>query len=643
MKQTVISKTLRLKAIVRHWSLAAFLLLVGCSSAQKVELSSLVITSSDSGVHAIGEKHFRLDGKKGRFTANIGVDDSIAKNASVIFYAFTNKGIAFNSGEMRKGDAPQYVDIDLKGVTELCLFIEGASKHVDHAKWTDAHFTVKTPPIALKSEPEPRYILTPSPLPAPRINGAKITGASSGKPFLFAIAASGERPMTFDAENLPTGLTLNRDNGIITGSCAQAGNYPVTITATNSRGVCRDMLEIVIGGGLALTPHMGWNSWYIYQTDVTQKLMEKSAQAMYEEGLVNFGYTFVNIDDGWEVKADSDDPVIGGPVRNPDGTIRTNKNFPNMKGLADYIHKLGMKAGLYSSPGPTTCGYYTGSYKHEAQDVKTYADWGFDFLKYDWCYYGNEVKSWKPDGGYLQEELEKPYRLIGKHIREANRDIILNMCQYGIGEVWKWGKEVGGNSWRTTGDLGFSTKDNVTNMFRIGFFQEQIRDYSGPDGWNDPDYLLFGNIYDWEKKAIVPSPYSPSEHYTCMTLWCMLSAPLIFSGEIIGIDDFTKNILCNAEVIDIDQDKSGKPGYCVNKKDMIEIWKKDLHDGNTAIAIFNKRPMETSVTVDWKALGYEDTYQVRDLWRQVDLGKTSSVKSFDISRHGCVMLKMKKE
>ena len=486
--------------------------------------------------------------------------------------------------------------------------------------------------LILKEEEE-RYILTPPPSRAPRINGAKIVGASAGKPFLFTIATSGERPMKFEVAGLPEGLALDKEKGVISGACRSEGRYPVAVAAVNRFGVCRDTIEMVIGEGLALTPHMGWNSWYIYATGVTQEIMEKSAQAMYDAGLVNFGYSFVNIDDGWEIKAGSDDPVTGGPERNPDGTIRTNKHFPDMKRLTAYIHNLGLKAGLYSSPGRTTCGGYAGSYGYEALDIKTFADWGFDFLKYDWCSYGKIAKSQEID------ELQKPYRLISRLIRESERDIILNMCQYGMGDVWKWGKEVGGQSWRTTGDIG-DTRNLLASMFRIGFFQEQLKDYSGPGGWNDPDYLLFGDIYDWDKKVQRPSPYSPSEHYTCMTLWCMMSAPLIFSGNMTTLDDFTKNILCNAEVIDVNQDKLGKQGYSIYNRDMIEIWKKDLADGNTAIAIFNKKPAAAMVHVDWKELGYQGDYRVRDLWRQTDLGNLSDVKSFDIPEHGCAMLKL---
>jgi alpha-galactosidase len=591
------------------------------------------------GTHAGSEAHIRLDGRKGRFAASVGVDDHAGGDGSVVFYAFTNRGVAFRSGVMHRGDAPEHLDIDLTGVTDLYLVADPTSDSNthDHADWVDATFTVQTLPAIVAGEPEERYILTPPPAAAPRINGAKITGASPGKPFLFAIAATGDRPVTFTAESLPAGLTLNPETGVITGTSREAGTYRVPLTAANSAGTCRDTLEIVIGGGLALTPHMGWNSWYIYQLGITQEIMEQSARAMYDEGLVRFGYAYVNIDDGWEIKVDSDDPVVGGPVRNPDGSIRTNLNFPDMKRMTDCIHSLGLKAGLYSSPGKSTCGGYAGSFGHEAQDIRTFVEWGFDFLKYDWCSYGNEPESKEPDG------LQKPYLRISKHIREAPRDIVLNMCQYGMGDVWKWGREAGGNSWRTTGDLGWNTQQLSSAMFSIGFFQGQIREYSGPDGWNDPDYLLFGNIYDWENKKVVLSPYSPSEHYTCMTLWCMMSAPLIFSGEVINLDDFTRNILCNAEVIDVNQDRLGKPGYSIYQQDLIEIWKKELSDGHTAVAIFNRRPLQMPVSVDWKALGYECRYLVRDLWRQQDLGTTDKVASFEIPRHGCVMLKMFRE
>jgi alpha-galactosidase len=278
-------------------------MLAACSSPmQEVELNSLDVTSISSGwgktkanlsisgaplsiagqtydkgvgTHAGSEAHIRLDGRKGRFTALAGIDDHAGEAASVVFYVFTNRGVAFRSSVMHRGDAPQRIDVDLKGITDLCLYIDATSDGIsnDHANWVDAVFSVQTPPVVRQKEPEERYILTPPPAAAPRINGAKITGASSGKPFLFTVAATGERPMRFTAANLPDGLTQDAETGVITGTCGKAGTYRIPLTASNKAGTCHDTLEIAIGGGLALTPHMGWNSWYIHQLSVTQEIM----------------------------------------------------------------------------------------------------------------------------------------------------------------------------------------------------------------------------------------------------------------------------------------------------------------------------------------------------------------------------------
>ena len=616
------------------------------------------------GVHANSEGYIRLSGEKGRFTAFVGIDDfagGIERGAkpSVVFYVFTNKGTAFNSGVMRAGDAAKRVDIDLKGVTDLYLVAHGTPDRFyrsfhgntnDHANWADAKFTVCTPPVAVKIDTEETpYILTPAPAPAPRINGAKITGASANKPFLFTVATSGERPMTFEAEDLPDGLTIDSEKGVITGVANTRGRYTVPVTATNSRGSCRDTIQIVIGGDLALTPYMGWSSWNVFTSNITQKGLEETAQAIHDKRLIDFGYTYVNIDDGWNIRVRrrANDPAIQTPVRFADGTIRTNENFPDMKGLTDYIHSLGLKAGLYSSPGRSTCAGFAGSFGYEVRDIKTYSDWGFDFLKYDWCSVQDEMtrpEKWPLQKPHLMEwhDRQQPYLQISNLMKASDRDMILNICQYGYGQVWQWGKEVGGHAWRTTSDIGANIPGLVGSMFQIVSLHESLRDYIGPGGWNDPDYLLFGNTWNFQERSVTPTPYTPSEQYTCMTFWCMMPAPLIFSGEMTTLDDFTKNVLCNAEVIDVNQDKLGKAGRIIRNQDMVEIWKKELSDGSTAIAIFNKRPCHSKIEVNWQELGYNGGYLVRDLWRQSDLGTTREVTSFDIPRHGCVMLKMKK-
>ena len=334
---------------------------------------------------------------------------------------------------------------------------------------------------------EPRVVLTPKPGPEPRINGARVFGVRPGSPFLFTIPATGERPMTFAVENLPEGLTLDAATGRITGALAAPGAYPVTFTATNRLGTDSRPFRIVCGDTLALTPHMGWNSWYVWENRVTDEIMRRAADAMVSTGMIDHGYQYVNIDDCWSIRQDATDPSLLGEPRDARGMINANGRFPDMKAMTDYIHSKGLKAGIYTSPGPTTCAGYVAAWQHEELDVQRFVEWGFDFLKYDWCSYGRIATDEKD-----RAELQKPYRLISSILAKQPRDIVLNICQYGMGNVWEWGREVGGNSWRTAGDLGH---DVVVSLFRDGFdvySANELHRYGGPGGWNDPDYLLIG-------------------------------------------------------------------------------------------------------------------------------------------------------
>jgi len=336
---------------------------------------------------------------------------------------------------------------------------------------------------------EEAVILTPKPPATPRINGAKVFGVRPGSPFLYTIPATGDRPMAFAVDDLPPGLNVDSQTGQITGSLQERGEYLVTFRAKNTLGEAKRKFKIVCGETLALTPHMGWNSWYIWERNVSDKIMRDAADAMVSTGLINHGWMYMNIDDCWAVKPGSQDPMLGGPPRDAQGNLHTNRRFPDMKALTDYIHGKGLKAGIYTSPGPLTCAGYTGAYQHEEQDARQFAEWGFDFLKYDWCTYRRIVKH--PD----LADLQKPYRRMGAILITLDRDIVLNLCQYGMGDVWKWGREVGGHSWRTAGDLGQSFKGIPAALFRDAFGlygRNELQKYSGPGAWNDPDYLLLG-------------------------------------------------------------------------------------------------------------------------------------------------------
>jgi alpha-galactosidase len=490
--------------------------------------------------------------------------------------------------------------------------------------------------VLISCSDESGNILTPKPGPEPQINGARIFGVRPGSPFLFTIPATGERPMKYEVLNLPEGFVCDAGTGQISGVINEPGDYLTTIRVTNKSGTDEKLFKISCGDNLALTPHMGWNSWYVWENNITDSIMRASADAMVSSGMIDHGYMYINIDDCWAVKPGSKDSSLVGEQRDKNGMVNSNKRFPDMKSLTDYIHSLGLKAGIYTSPGPTTCAGHVGAYQYEEKDIQRFVEWGFDFLKYDWCSYGRVA------AGDSLPELQKPYILIHDILKKQNRDIILNLCQYGMGDVWKWGKSVGGQSWRTAGDLGGSFEGIGTALFRDGFdvfTDNDLQRYGGPGGWNDPDYILIGFLSNWEGQT-VPTPLTPDEQYTQISLWSLQAAPLIFSGDITRLDDFTLSLLTNDEVIEVDQDPLGKPGHRVTKIDDLEVWIKPMEDGSIAVGLFNRGEKETKMSVLWQNLGITGRQKVRDLWRQKDIGNFTKKFSARVARHGVVMVRL---
>jgi alpha-galactosidase len=487
------------------------------------------------------------------------------------------------------------------------------------------------------SEREEAVILTPPAPLEPRINGPKLYGARPGSPFLFRIPVTGERPMSFSVLGLPPSLALDPATGILSGRTPARGEHSLTVRAENRHGRAERALRIVCGDTLALTPHMGWNSWYVWENHVTDAIMRRAADALVATGLADHGFAYVNIDDCWAVKPGANDPDIGGEPRDAQGRVNTNHRFPDMKALTDHIHAKGLKAGIYTSPGPLTCAGHVGAYGHEAQDVRRFADWGFDFLKYDWCSYS------KVAADKSVTELQKPYRQISALLRQQDRDIVLNLCQYGMGKVWEWGQAVGGHSWRTAGDLGLTFEGIGTALFRDGFdvyADNELHRFGGPGAWNDPDYLLLGDLSNW-KGATAPTPLTPNEQYTHVSLWCLVAAPLILSGDVTRLDPFTLGLLTNDEVLDVDQDPLGRPGRRVARDGALEVWARDLQDGSKAVGLFNRGEGTVPVTARWPELGISGRQVVRDLWRQKDLGVFEGAYSTPVGRHGVALLRVR--
>jgi len=483
---------------------------------------------------------------------------------------------------------------------------------------------------------ETKIILTPKPGPEPRINGTKIFGVRPGSPFLFKIPATGNKPLKYEVLNLPEGLKCDPVNGQIEGTINRPGEYRTTFMVSNKLGSAKREFKIVCGDNIALTPHMGWNSWYVWENHVTDKIMREAADAMVNTGMIDHGYMYVNIDDCWSAKPGSKDSTLLAEPHDKDGMINSNKRFPDMKALTSYIHSKGLKAGIYTSPGPFTCAGHTAIYGHEEKDIARFVQWGYDFLKYDWCSYDNIVKR------DSLANLQKPYLQISSILKKQNRDIVLNLCQYGMGKVWKWGKKAGGQSWRTADDLGGSFEGIGKALFRDGFdvySRDSLHLYAGPGGWNDPDYLLIGYLSNW-KGQTVPTPLTPNEQYTQVSLWSLVAAPLILSGDITRLDDFTLSLLTNDEIIEVDQDPLGKPGFRVKKDGDLEVWIRHLEDGSCAVGLFNRGETETDITFRLIDLDISGVQKVRDLWRQKDLGNISDKFTTSVGRHGVVMLRI---
>ncbi|HEV8286472.1 MAG TPA: glycoside hydrolase family 27 protein [Chitinophagaceae bacterium] len=483
-----------------------------------------------------------------------------------------------------------------------------------------------------------KYILTPKPGPEPHINGPKAFGVRPGHPIIFKIPVSGVKPITYEIENLPTGVKLDKNTGQLSGSIDKPGEYKMVVNAKNKAGKAKRDFKIVVGENIVLTPPMGWNSWNIYASKVTQALVLANAKAMASSGLVDHGWSYMNTDDVWQGKR-------GGKYHGimPDSTI-----FPDMKEMVDSIHKLGLKAGIYSTPWVESYGhriggsamnaegtfertkenvprnkkqlpYAIGTYTFVENDVKQWVEWGFDYLKYDW----NPAEL--PETKAMYDAL-----------RASGRDIVLSLSNSipfaSIGELSKVS-----NAWRTGGDI----RDNWRSLKSRLLTQDKWAPYASPGHWNDPDMMIVGWV-GWGKGPN-PTQLMPDEQYTHVSAWCLQSVPLLLGNDLTKLDDFTLSLLTNDEVLAVNQDPLGKQATVVTKIDSCGVLAKDLEDGSKAAGLFNITDGITrKLTVTWSDLGIKGKWIVRDLWRQKDLGTFENEFSADVPPHGVIMISLRK-
>jgi alpha-galactosidase len=366
---------------------------------------------------------------------------------------------------------------------------------------------------------------------------------------------------------------------------------------------------------LAATPPMGWNSWNHFAGHVTDADVRTAADELVSTGMRDAGYIYVNVDDTWQ------------GTRDASGELHPNSRFPDMKALGDYIHSKGLKFGIYSSPGPKTCGGYAGSFEHEAQDAKMYASWGVDFLKYDLCSF---------DDNMHQAELEHPndpnaandlmiaaYRKMGDALKATGRPILYSLCQYGVDQPWKWGPGLGANMWRTTDDID----DTYGRMIAIGFSQAGLSQYAAPGHWNDPDMLEVGN-----------GGMSTDEYKTHMSLWVILASPLLAGNDLSKMTQADKDILMNKDAIAIDQDSLGKQGDRLYESGDIDVWTKPLSGGRIAVGLFNRSWSVRDASVDLTKIGFANGANLKDVWQDENLGHHSGIFTSRLPKHGVTLL-----
>jgi alpha-galactosidase len=510
----------------------------------------------------------------------------------------------------------------------IVVSIAGAS--ISLSGQQNAPSVQKSATAAMKDDAD--FIRTPAPAHTPRINGAGIFGVRPDHPFLYHIPATGDRPMRFSADGLPEGLSLNEDTGTITGALWKTGEYEVTLRAKNALGAADRKFTIVVGETISLTPAMGWNSWNHYGSRITQEIVLENARAMVASGLINHGWSYINIDDGWQ-----------GPRGGEFHGMQGNEKFPDMKGMCDQIHAMGLKFGLYSTPWTISYADYPGSssanpegsftkpgphktrprrnfppyaigrYHFAANDARQWAAWGVDYLKYDW----SPIE--------LPETLE-----MYQALRDSGRDVVFSLSNHmklpngpAIGKI--------ANSWRVTGDI----MSNWTRMSELAFGQDRWKPYSSPGHWIDVDMLEIATAEPGEPGL------TPDEEYTHMTMWCLLSSPLLIANDLARMDAFTESLLTNDEVLAVNQDSLGDQAVATQYEGTARVYAKNLEDGSMAVGLFNsgsKGPV--TVTVRWRDLKIKGSRNVRDLWRQKDLGNFNDEFSMTVSPHGAELIKI---
>jgi alpha-galactosidase len=583
------------------------------------------------GTHSISTLYIDLKGRAERFTAFVGVDDEVIGSqpeGTVVFRVVGDDHELWKSSLIKAGQAPKKIDVSLKGIKFLLLAVDKGGDGIgfDHADWADAKIEYNgEPPETVFSPPEPMVILTPKPPLQPRINSPKTFGVRPGSPFMYVIAATGQRPMSFTAENLPDGLQVDEQTGRISGAIQKNGEYIVFLSAKNDLGLDQRELKIVCGDTLALTPPMGWASGNCYGDAVDDEKIRATADAMVKTGLADHGWRYLVIDDGWHYRQTSDDPMLQGKPRDEQGNILANKKFPDMTALCNYIHDRGLKAGIYAPRTSYSSANLAKAYQQQEKDIQQFARWGFDCYKFSWMSYSRINREKGLPG------LKEAYDSIQSALAKAGRDMIF--CTIAASLFQDKAEDISGNTWLATTNFA-DTWSSVSD----GFSQAGREQFARPGRWNTAGILALGVI---GRDNPQPTRLTPNEQYTQISLWCLLSSPLVLCSDLTKLDEFTLNLLTNDEVLAVNQDILGKQARRVSQNENLEVWAKEMEDGSIAVGLFNRGEVEKNAVANYSELGITGKQIVRDLWLQKDIGEFENQFSAPVGRHGVVLVQMR--
>ncbi len=586
------------------------------------------VYTSGAGTHASSKIIVKLNGAT-RFVSRVGIDDEVAAASNydnrygTANYKVTLKGEDNSEHVMAEGyitavdPTTHLIDIDTNGWKYLILeSTAGELNWGDHVDWANAYFEyyarAATAPTIVSEEE----------ITSPFVCATEVF-SQPGVRFMHKLKASSTTAQ-LSVENLPEGLTWNAARNLVEGIINTEGNYTYTAVATEGTDRVRETIRLTVSSSLQQpVPLMGWLSWNVYKGDINEEKIKATADAMIRYKLNDYGYQYLCIDDNWHAasrEAGTNKPLY------------STTKFPNgLKSLTDYAHNLGLKVGIYSDAAEQTCNKEFGSYGYEEIDAKQYAEWGFDLLKYDYCYAPGDV-----------ETAQARYTAMGNALKNCGRDILFYMCEWGQRDPWKWATSTGATCWRATYDSRDIWDAGRYDGSSCGAIQaidimKHLAAYAGPNRFNDADMMCVG-LYGKKSPASEFSGtagMTVTEYQSQFSMWCMFASPLTLSFDLTNISDQDLEIITNGELIAINQDRMGQQANLISSTNGIEIYSKDLENGDIALAVLNRNSTAKTVSVNFATLPLESgkEYDVRDLWAHKSMGTFTGSYSTTVASH----------